>query len=599
VWTFFTAAAAGWLLLIYVGGAPLAVLQQTPALRAIFGQNFIGRSRSILDFLLAVLVAVGYEVLTRRRADSSAATEAVVATPPRYRRVWLAVVGVVTLGLFIAAVYMGLNAVKGAGTRSLGHSVAKSLFEHQMAYAAAFTLAAILCVAVLWYTGRGERPTIDLSRLTRGARFTAAAALPLLLAWQSSVFASQFFPRSPVSTFYPVTDTHAFLTANLGEDRYASTSTGMVFATNSAYPVRAVNGHTFINQNFGAMIDAIPNGQIQYETYIDFPESQATATSPILDQLGAKYWVAALSDPVLGKQIAAKTDGSTVELKPGRSTTVAVASTGALRGVGVTPVGTVNVTKNDSLDVVVRNAAGATVAQTDRLAYTVTSKMTAGSLFDIPVAADTQAAGTKLTATFTWHGSEPITVQGDAGQPALSAVAGQDDGLELVHVDDSAIYLRLNAQPRIRWASQSKVVTDQSQRVSLLASGGVGANEVVLSKSGPAASGGSASVDVTDDGNDTVSATVDAKSSGYLVIADADQVGWKAGVDGHSATLRDADQGVVAVNVPAGRHVVTLSYDPPRFKLGLAATGATVVILLGAVIGEWWWPRRRRRKTAA
>jgi hypothetical protein len=598
VWTFFTAAAAAWMLLIYVGGAPLAVLQQTPAIRAIFGQNFIGRSRSVLGFLLAVLVAVGYEVLTRRRADSAAAAETAVQ-PHRYRWAWPAFIGVGSLAILAVVLVHGLHDARHAGAKALGSSVAMSLFKHQVAYAAGFTLAAIVCVAVLWYTGRDERPTVDLGKLTRGARFTAAAALPLLLAWQSSVFASQFFPRSPVNTFYPVTDTHSFLAGNLGQDRYASTSTGMVFGTNSAYGLRAVNGHNFINKNFGAMIDAIPDGQIQFETYIDFPENQATATSPILDQLAAKYWVAALSDPVLGKQIAAKTDGSTYELKPGQSVTVAVPATGRVRGVGITPVGTVDLTKTDSLDVVVRNASGATVAQTDRLADTASGRLSTAGPFEVPVAADTQAAGTKLTATLTWHGSEPITVQGDAGSPALSAVAGQDDGLELVHVDDSAIYLRQNAQPRIRWASQSTVVTNQTQRISLLASGSVGANEVVLSKSGPAASGAGASVAVTQDGDDSVSATVDAQGSGYLVVADSDQVGWTATVDGRSATLRDADQGVVAVDVPAGKHVVTLTFSAPHSTLGLAATGATVVILVGAVIGEWWWPRRRRRKTAA
>ena len=597
VWTFFTAATAAWMLLIYVGGAPLAVLQQTPAIRAIFGQNFIGRSRSVLGFLFAVLVAVGYEVLTRRRADSATAVEPAV-TPHRYRWAWPAFIGVGTLAVFIGVVVTGLHDVRHAGAQAIGRSVAMSLFKHQMAYAAAFTLAAVICVAVLWYTGRGQRPTVDLSKLTRGARFTAAAALPLLLAWQSSVFASQFFPRSPVNTFYPVTDTHSYLSANLGADRYASTSTGMIFGTNSAYAIRSVNGHNFINKNFGTMIDAIPDGQIQYETYIDFPENQATATSPILDQLGAKYWVAALSDPVLGRQISAKTDGSTYELKPGQSATVTVPVSGRLRGVGVTPVGTLDLTKTDGLDVVLHNASGATVAQTDRLADTASGEMISGSLYEVPVAADTQAAGTTLTATLTWHGSKPLSVQGYAGSPALGAVAGQDDGLELVHVDDSAIYLRENAQPRIRWASQSTVVTDQTQRVSLLASGSVGASEVVLSKAGPAAAGASAGVTVDQDGNDQVSATVDAKGAGYLVVADSDQVGWKATVDGHSATLRDADQGVVAVEVPAGVHVVTLTYSAPHATLGLAATGATVVILLGAVFGEWWWPRRKRRKSA-
>jgi hypothetical protein len=595
VWTFFAAASAVWLLLIYVGGAPLAVLQDTPLVRSIFGQNYIGRSRSIFGFLLAVLVAIGYDVLTRRR-EAAAESETETAHPRRW--LWPGFIGLATLGVVIGVLFVGYSDAKTTGANAIGRSAALSLFKHQVGYAAAFTLAAIICVAVLWYTGRETKPTLDLGTSARALRFTAAAALPLLLAWQSSVFASEFFPRSPVNTFYPVTDTHSYLTANLGEDRYASSSTGMVFGTNSAYPLRAVNGHNFINQSFGTMIDAIPGGQIQYSTYIDFPENQDTATSPILDQLAAKYWVASLADSVLGKQVNAKTDGSTYELKPGQAVSVAVPVTGRLRGVGVTPVGTVTTTKADSLDVVVHNASGATVAQTSRLADTLQATMTAGSLFTVPVAADTQAASTTYTATLTWHGSEPIEVQADAGSPALSAVAGQSDGLVLEHVDDSAIYERLNAQPRIRWASTSTVVTDQSQRISMLSSGSVGANEVVLSNSAPAASGASASVAVTDDGDTSVSTTVDAQGSGYLVVADSDQVGWTATVDGQSAKLRDADQGVVAVAVPTGKHVVTLTYSAPHARLGLAATGATIVILVGAVVAEWWWPRRKRRRQA-
>jgi len=597
VWTFFATASGLWMLLIYVGGAPLALLQNTPIVRTLFGQNFIGRSRSILGFLLAVLVAVGYDVLMRRRETAAAAS----ISSHRLRWMWPAVIGLGTVGVFIAVLVNGLSDVRGAGAAALGESVAMSLFKHQVAYAAAFIVAAMLCAGVIWYTGGEGRALLpDKAKLLRSARFTAAAALPLLLAWQSSVFASQFFPRSPVNTFYPVTDTHSYLAGNLGEDRYAATSTGMVFGTNSAYPLRAVNGHNFINQAFAAMIDAIPGGQINYETYVDFPESQASATSPILDQLGAKYWVTALSDPVLGNQVNATTDGSTYVLKPNQSVTVTVPATGRLRAVGITPVGTVNATKTDSLDVVVRNASGATIAQTDRLASTLAVQMNAGSLFEVPVAADTQAAGTALTATLTWRGSEPLTVQADSGSPALSAVAGQDDGLTLVHVGDSAIYQRLTAQPRIRWASTSTVVTDQPTRLNLLSSGSVGANQVVLSSSGPAASGASADVTVDTDGNTVVSSTVDAKGSGYLVVADADQVGWTATVDGASAELRAADQGLVAVEVPAGKHVVTLTYSAPHFDLGLAISGVTAVGLIAAVVADcWWWPRRRRRRAAA
>jgi hypothetical protein len=316
----------------------------------------------------------------------------------------------------------------------------------------------------------------------------------------------------------------------------------------------------------------------------------STATSPILDQLGAKYWVSALTDPVFGKVVPATTDGSTVELQPGQSVTVAIPVSGALRGVGVTPSGKIAPGHDDSLDVVVKDASG-TVTQTDRLA----AGMKSGSRFDVPVAADSVAQGTALTATITWHGTKPLKVEANQGAVAVDAVAGQDDGLRLVHVQDSAIYERLSAQPRIRWASQSTVVTDQGRRVKLLASGTVGANEVVLSQDGPAADGSPASVQVDEDGNTTVSATVDAQGAGYLVVADSDQVGWKATVDGASAQLRAADQGVVAVAVPAGKHVVTLTYAAPRAALGLVVSAVTLVGLAAAVIGEWWWIRRRRR----
>ncbi|MBO0868064.1 MAG: hypothetical protein J2P15_05820, partial [Micromonosporaceae bacterium] len=62
-WLYLVLVTGGWLVLIYVGG-PLRVLQHLP----VFSSNFIGRARSILGFLLAVLAAVGFEVLLRRRA---------------------------------------------------------------------------------------------------------------------------------------------------------------------------------------------------------------------------------------------------------------------------------------------------------------------------------------------------------------------------------------------------------------------------------------------------------------------------------------------------------------------------------------------------
>src|SRR5206468_3454031 len=145
------------------------------------------------------------------------------------------------------------------------------------------------------------------------------------------------------------------------------------------------------------------------------------------------------------------------------------------------------------------------------------------------------------------------------------------DGLRLVHAGSSVIYQRLNALPRIRWASSSVVVPDAAERVRLLASGTLDDSTVVLDSgtasdgaaSGAAASAGAASdgaVTVTSDGMDSIGATVTTSASGYLVVADSDQVGWSVTVDGKKAKLVPADQGLVAVQVPAGTHTVALRY---------------------------------------
>ncbi len=56
---FLLLAAVGWLALIYLGGAPLALLQHLP----VFNFNFVSRARCMPAFLLAMLAAIGYELL--------------------------------------------------------------------------------------------------------------------------------------------------------------------------------------------------------------------------------------------------------------------------------------------------------------------------------------------------------------------------------------------------------------------------------------------------------------------------------------------------------------------------------------------------------
>jgi Bacterial membrane protein YfhO len=158
-----------------------------------------------------------------------------------------------------------------------------------------------------------------------------------------------------------------------------------------------------------------------------------------------------------------------------------------------------------------------------------------------------------------------------AGGPAAYLVLPEADGLRLVHAEDTAIYERTAAQPRIRWASGAIVEPAAGRRLELLADHTVPASTVVLSERGPRASGQQASIEVVEASGDTVRATVVAEGDNYLVVADAIQRGWGAEVDGEAAELRAADPGVVAVAVPAGTHDVRLAYVP---RVGRRGSGS-------------------------
>jgi hypothetical protein len=597
VWVFFAAAALVWGELIYVGGWPLGVLQNTPGLQSLFAINYIGRSRSVFGFVVAVLAGIGFELLLRRRAQRTAGR-------PRAAIWWAAGLGVVTAAFGGLLVWWGehhASAEQALLRQQNDQTDVVGLYWRELGKGLVLVAAAVACVVVLRLAAR-RMTAPDYDRVWRKARFAAAAVLPVLIAVQSGSFVSLYSPNSPKDTFYPVTDTHSFLAANLGEQRFASSETGMIFGTNVAYGLRSVNGHAFINQNFTALVKGVPGDSVPFTTYIDFAASHATATSPILDLLGTKYFVTELSDPVLGTETPAQGDGTQLTLQPGRPVTAPVPITGPLRGVGILIQGAVADSlsaqdPNSWIEVAIHDANGTQIADSKRLTGTIDPTDPNGD-FTVPVTADAVAAGAQLTATLTLHAKDPLTIAAKNGTtPALTAIAGADDGLRLVHVGTNAIYERLTALPRIRWASHSKLVTGEYNRVQMLANGQVDGDTVVLSSSGPAASGQPGTVHVNEDGLDTISTTVNAQGLGYLVVADADQVGWTATLDGKKTPLVSADEGVVAVAVPAGTHTVALHFSAPRGTIAYTLTGVTVVGLIAVVLGEVWWNRRRRRET--
>ena len=78
-----------------------------------------------------------------------------------------------------------------------------------------------------------------------------------------------------------------------------------------------------------------------------------------------------------------------------------------------------------------------------------------------------------------------------------------------------------------------------------------------------------------------------AGQGGWLVLAESWYPGWRAVIDETQIPVQIANQTFRAVVVPAGQHVVVLTYAPLSFTAG-------GVISLVAAICCLFWLRRRR-----
>lgn len=592
VWGYLVAATGSLLVVLYLGRLPLALLQQMPVL---FSENFVGRARSVLGFLLAALAAVGFQVLRKHRAaaaTSDAPTQRAGARVHPAAR-WYAV------AVWLAALVVGALAwwdARRAAYASEGGDPALrvSHLDREMLLAVVLVALAGLLAAALWWAGTAAGA--PAARPRRAIRLVAGILLPLLVAGQALTLAVPYWPRVDRDTFYPVTDTHRFLADNLGHERFAGSGGGMYVGADSGHRLRALTGHFFLNDRFAETVDALPGRQFaDPPTYLNFPPDPDVMTQPVLDRLAVRYFVASPGAPVPGRVVEAPGDGSTVRLSPGQPVTVTLR--GPLRAVGLTPDSAFRTDPTTRVGLVLTDAAGSTVARTDRLLY----DLGIGRTFWIPIAAEGVTEAQPVTARLTLRAERPMVVRGLAGRPAVSTIAPADDGLRLAYAGSAVVYQRLHALPRIRWASRVRVEPDPARRVALVGGGQLRSDEVMLDAPNRRAAGVSAGSEgppatlrVLRDDTDEIEVSARApKGGGHLVIADALQRDWVATVDGRPAALVPADHGLVAVAVPAGDHVVRVAYRMPYRNLGGWVSALTAMLLLAGLAAAWWRGRAR------
>ncbi|MEQ1702381.1 MAG: YfhO family protein, partial [Ilumatobacteraceae bacterium] len=535
--TFLLAAAAYIYAVMFIGGPFLAVLRLVP----FFDQNPAERMNSVACLLFAVLAAAGAEAWWQRDEGRW----------PWLRSVALGAGGLLVVG-GVAVAVRRWNAIPGA------------------ALVTVLTLLALAGGGWWMLRGRSARPWL------------VRMGLPLLVAVEGFAFIAPNLPYIRHDQWFPESSSMSALASLQGTDRVDVERTAHP-GVGAVYGLRTAAGHSFITGQWYDLLDAVqPSSSISL-TFHRFNFFGEEASSPILDRLSVRYLLRPVGYlPGEAESIAvdvAVAEGGDSLLSSGNlpSLTISASVVGPFRGFYVTlpqPV-----------------AAGMRVSVTvdgeQQLSRPLDSDA-GNTQFAVVVAAEDRGAAARTMVTLTVTGY----VDFDADGVSAQVVRPVDDGQRLVHVADGAVWERLEALPRYRWASDAEVIEDSDDRVSWLATSQP-ADTVLLETAPsvqPSGEGSVVSIDEAEPEDRTI--RTDSDGPGLLVIADAYRNGWVAFVDGVETPVVRADHALMAVEVPAGQHTIRLEYTPPgwpnAWRLSLLA-----LLVVGLL---WLWPLWARRR---
>jgi hypothetical protein len=547
------------LVAMYHGGIVLAILQKFP----VFSNNPIRRAASILDFALPALGAIGLDRVVSYRDELK------LVDRRRVLAVW---------------VLCGL-----AGVALLAKVISLAGPSHMRGWVTAHAMVAVVSAAVitgvLWFTAT-SMSSMRVARLV----------VPLMVMIEGLAFVLPWWPTSARADFYPQTATHTYLQQHLGPDRYAAEGGTMLQSSNTFYKLRAVTAHAFRQPTWYEIVSAIEPNVKQAPTQLFLGQDMKSLPSPVLDRLSAKYFVADPMRPIPGTPVAAPPAASSEPIAGGTTFPVVLPhGSAALRAV------TVALAKPLPSSGATRQRLTVNLLDGNHVVATGYRNLNDGwPAIGLAIAVP-ERSGPVTSVQLTYEGTDvPLTLATDSARHvAVGRVDDPNDGARVVLSGEAVVYERTHALPRVRWMPRSTVITGKKPRISALVHGTVPLDTVVLSDSKDVVAGSgqpARSFKVTKDDPEHISVDVDAAGAGFVEVADAIQDGWNASVDGHSATLHDADHALVAVGVPAGHHVIDISYRAPGQPKGLAISFVALLIVIG--LGAWPYVKKRRDAAA-
>ena len=91
-------------------------------------------------------------------------------------------------------------------------------------------------------------------------------------------------------------------------------------------------------------------------------------------------------------------------------------------------------------------------------------------------------------------------------------------------------------------------------------------------------------LEVTSYDSTHLNGTITAKEDGIMLLTVPYSEGWTATVDGAEAEIIPINDALMGIRLNAGTHEIRLTYTPPLFKEGLAATVVSVIVILIASV---------------
>jgi hypothetical protein len=177
------------------------------------------------------------------------------------------------------------------------------------------------------------------------------------------------------------------------------------------------------------------------------------------------------------------------------------------------------------------------------------------------------------------------TVENIPGPPL--SVVSYDQGVR--------IYENTEALPRARWVPQARVYPVPKELLQQLAQGTIDPRTTVLLEEPPpsgarySATDAGGTVSFVRDDPESIELDVDAPAAGFVVLADQYFPGWGATVNGADAPILRANYAFRAVEVPAGRSIVSFRFRPRSVAIGAALSA----LAIAAALTLLWQARRR------